>query len=291
MPTSDFTPTPDAPHVSATPSMIAEGTALQRAKGKGELAVKRRDAVTCIDRLHQAGCAKILLPRTHHRSLEAVLINTAGGLTGGDQMSWRIACAPQTELIATTQACERIYRALEGAAQIETAITVGDGAHFWWLPQETILFEGARLHRQLDIALGENARVTALEAVLLGRQAMNEAATDIRFKDRWRIRRADALVHAEETLISGQADERTSAAALAGNPALATLVHIGPEAEELAKTFGTRLQNQPGVGISAFPQRMVLRALAPNGLALRRLITPILNELLPTGALPRVWSL
>lgn len=264
---------------------------MQRASGRGELAVKSRDHGTHIKRLHQAGCAKILLPRTHNENLEAVLINTAGGLTGGDRVQWHIDCASNTRLVVTTQACERVYRALDGSAQVKTRIKVEENAHLWWLPQETILFEGARLERHLDVQLAKNARLTAVEVVLLGRQAMNEEARDVRLDDQWRISRDNQVFHAEATRLTGAKTERDALCALGNHPAFATLVHIAPDAEEGAHKIPAELRKSSHVGVSALPGRMIVRAIAPSGLAMRRLIAPLLNQLSPTGALPRVWSL
>ena len=102
---------------------------MQRACGVGGITTKQRDGATHLATLYQDGCAKIRLPHTHSRALEAVLINTAGGLTGGDTMQWSADVAPQGQMVLTTQACERIYRSIGGPACVRTHLSVGANAH------------------------------------------------------------------------------------------------------------------------------------------------------------------
>lgn len=264
---------------------------LQRAEGAGRLSVKQVDGHTRLEGLHQSGCARILLPRTHRPHLEAVLINTAGGLTGGDRLSWDLTAGEGTRLVATTQACERIYRSLNANAQISTRLSVGPEAHLMWFPQETILYDNARLERRLRVDLAATARFTAIEIVLLGRQAMKESARDAHMRDDWRIARAGELVHAEATRLSGKSFERAAAASLDGQAAFATLVHLGPDATLIAEQFLHQMGSADGMGVSASKERLVLRALAPSGLAMRRRLTPLLKILSPASELPRVWSI
>jgi len=148
---------------------------LQRAAGAGRIQVRRAEGATRLARLYQDGCAKIRLPTDHAaRSLEAVLINTSGGLTGGDRISWQVDAQAGASLTVSTQACEKVYRARDGEARVAVTLSAGEGARIDWLPQETILFEGSRLNRTLEVDLDEDATLTAVEAVLLGREAMLE---------------------------------------------------------------------------------------------------------------------
>src|SRR3982751_2212015 len=141
---------------------------MQRARGEGRVVATTRNSKTEIARLYQEGCAKIRLPHTHSDALQAVLMNTAGGLTGGDHVQWSVEAGAGARIVLTTPACERVYRSLGTDARVENRITAAPGAHVDWLPQETILFEQSRLDRSLDVDLAEGATLTAVEAVLLG---------------------------------------------------------------------------------------------------------------------------
>ena len=267
---------------------------LQRARGRGKLHTKQRDGRTMLDILFQEGCSKIRLPNTHSRAMEAVFINTAGGLTGGDHLQWNAEVADDGWLVITTQACERSYRSTGDIARVETMLTVGAGAHLDWLPQETILFDGSKLDRRLDIELAEGATLTAVEAVLLGRDAMGEDARDAFFRDNWRISRKGRLVHAEATMLSAQPAERDSLSLLAGNRAFATILHVANSAER-AEALADRLRASfpagNAIAASANGERLVIRAMAESGLALRRMLVPNLIELTGAGSLPRLWHL
>lgn len=273
---------------------LAHRPALQRARGHGHVGTQQRDNTTRLATLFQEGCAKIRLPNTHSTALEAVLINTAGGLTGGDHTRWSAELAAGGHMVLTTQACERIYRSIGGPACVETRLTVGAGGHLDWLPQETILFAASQLDRRIDIDLGEAASLTAIEAILLGRDAMGEAAMDARLRDNWRIRRNGRLIHAEATRLDGTLAERNGLSLLAGCRAFASVLHVAPSPERCAATLARLrpLLPQDGrIAASANGERLVIRALAQTGLALRRLVVPILSELTGAGSLPRLWHL
>ena len=264
------------------------GPALQRARGEGRIIANVRDGRTEIAALYQEGCAKIRLPHTHDVSLQAVLMNTAGGITGGDHISWSATAGAGARLVLTTPACERVYRSLGTDAMIETRLRAEAGAHLDWLPQETILFEGARLVRRLEVDLAADATFTAVETVLLGRAAMGEAAENARLRDTWRIRRAGRLIHAEATALTADPMERSSAALLAGTRAFATVLHISAAAERRLDAVRALLPETGGV--SVIGERLTVRLVAPTGLALRRALAPIIALLSSAGSLPRLWS-
>ncbi len=134
-------------------SVLRPPIRLQRATGEGRVAVKSQGGVTCLDRLFQDGCGKIRLPREDRDSgLTAVLINSSGGVTGGDSLAWRAESGAGARLTVTTQACEKLYRAASGEppARIEARLMVSAGARLDWLPQESILFDGASAERRLE---------------------------------------------------------------------------------------------------------------------------------------------
>jgi len=263
----------------------------QRARGEGRLATKASAAGTRLDVFYQEGCAKIRLPRTFDGTMEAVLINTAGGLTGGDRIDWRLDAAAGTHLTATTQACERIYKASAATAAVETRIAVGAAARVDWLPQETILFDRSSLTRRLEVDLAGDAAFLAVEAVLLGRKAMGEEVTAGFFRDRWRIRRAGRLIHAEEARLEGEvarlAGER---AVLAGARAFATVLFCGAAADAQLEPLRRLLDGAQG-GVSQWHGKLVARLVADDGLALRKILVPVISHLRNGAGVPKVWSL
>lgn len=260
---------------------------LQRAQGLGRISVDAPCGATRLKRLYQDGCAKIRLPRTPDApGLEAVLLNTSGGLTGGDRMDWQADVGEAARLTLTTQACEKTYRSLDGDAEVDVQLTAGPGARLDWLPQETILFNRARLARRFTVELAEDAHFLAVEAVLLGRLAMGESCIACHLRDRWRVRRDGHLVYADDLRMDGGHD---AAPLLDGAKAYASLIYVGPGVERLIDPLRRALGDLGGA--SAFDGRIVARALAPDGYALRQVIVPALSILRDGAALPRVWRL
>ena len=273
--------------------MVMQGAAIgmpQRAKGTGRLAVKRSGGKSRIDVLFQEGCAKIRLPDTFDETLEAVLINTSGGLTGGDRMNWRVDAGSNTDVVVTTQACEKVYKASDGAAEVEAHLTADEGAKLCWLPQETILFDYGHLNRRLDVDLADDSEFLALEAVILGRTAMGEVVNTGLFRDRWRVRRAGRLIHAEEARLDGAINDIAAmSAVLNGNLAFATMLYCGPNAEGLLPKIQALLANAEG-GVSQWEGKMIVRLAAEDGFALRKLLIPVISLLRKGAALPKVWN-
>lgn len=279
---------------------VAPRVARQRAQGRAELCSKACDthAWGTLAHLYQHGCARIRLPRTINPALEAVLINTAGGLTGDDNLQWQVTAAADTHVRVSTSASEKLYRTHGPAAVQQTRLSVGENARLDWLPQETILFNNASLHRELEAELAGSARLLIGEAILLGRKAMGETPQRGELLDRWRVYRNGTLLHAESLKLTGDiglAIQRQ--AVLHANSAFATLLYCGPETQEALTLLADRLwQNvQPSasdaaLGVSVLPNRLVVRLVATDGFTLRRYLIPCINLLSNPLPLPRVWT-
>ncbi len=270
---------------------------MQRAEGAGRLSVKYLEGRTRIDRLYQQGCAKIRLPRVFSGdALEAVLINSSGGLTGGDRLDWELAGGPGTATVATTQACEKVYRSSGGQAEVATRISVAAGARFAWLPQETILFERASLSRRLDVDIAEGGEALIVEPVAFGRLAMGERPASGCFTDRWTVRHAGRLVHAEcQRFGPDIGREIARPAVLGGRHAMATLLWIHPDAEE--HVGKVRAVAGPEAGVSGWRTgdrrtgKILARIVAEDSYQLRKRLVPVIELLNGRAGLPKVWSI
>lgn len=273
------------------PNPEALAIAPQRAKGTARLATKSRDGQTHIDVFYQEGAGKIRIPESFDGSMEAVLINTSGGLTGGDRIDWTIDAGENTNVTVTTQACERIYKSSGGDAHVAARLSAGRGATLHWLPQETILFDQGALHRTLDADLAEGAELVALEAILLGRKAMGETVASGSLRDRWRIRRNGRLVHAEELGLSGGIGAIAGrSAALAGNLAFATLLYVGDRGEAVMPQMQSLLAEHLA-GVSQWKGKLVVRMVAEDGFALRKILVPAISLLRNGRPPPKVWNI
>jgi urease accessory protein len=263
----------------------------QRTKGAARLATKAVDAKTRIDVFYQEGAAKIRIPQSFDGRMEAVLINTSGGLTGGDRIAWQVDVGDATDVTVTTQACERVYKSSGGHAEVNTVLKVGEGATLAWLPQETIMFDQGALRRTLEVDLAPSAEFIGLEAVLLGRKAMGETVETGLFRDRWRVRRAGRLLHAEEICLSDDIGALVAKSpVLGGHGSFATLLYCGPHAEArlagLRDLFGDNL-----AGASHWNDKLVVRMVASEGYELRKMLIPAISHLRNGHPPPKVWNL
>jgi urease accessory protein len=276
--------------ISRFESPPRQAAALQRTFGKSRISWKRSGSRTVLDRLEQQGAAKIRMPRQEEADPPlAVLLNTAGGLTGGDRIETAVEVGDLCRAMATSQACERIYRSLGPEAVVETRLTVGEGARLDWLPQETILFEGGRLKRRLEADLAPGATLLAVEAVIFGRAAMGERVATGCVHDRWRVRRGGKLIHADDLhmdwAIAGLLD---NPATLGGAGAMATLLYVAEEPERLIEAVRTQIGDAGGA--SAWNGKLVARIAAPDGQGLRRALTGALSAILAGTSLPKLWQ-
>jgi urease accessory protein len=266
---------------------------LQRARGEGRIAVDRpAQGGHRIAALRQSGAAKIMCPRNHmDEAFEAVLLNTAGGLAGGDRLRWEASAGCDAKLRVTTQTAERVYRSNSGDALVETRLRAEAGATLEWLPQETILFDGSRLSRTLSIELAENAELLAVEAIVLGRRAHGERLRSGSLRDHMRVRRGGRLIFADNVRIGGGiATLLDRAATFGGAQSFATLLLAGQRQMPI-DDLRAILPAGDGLeaGASALPHLTIVRMIAIHGDVLRPALARLLQAL-RGAALPRVWQ-
>ncbi len=266
--------------------------ALERARGIARLAVGAEHGVTRLVENYQSGSAKLRFPRAPSGDpFAAVLINTAGGITGGDRFSWAVTVGEDAAATVAGQAAERIYRRSAGDATVDTVLDVADGAALDWLPQETILFDRSALKRALAADVAPSARLLAVESIVLGRTAMGEATRDVTVRDSWRIRRGGRLVFADGLRFDGDTTATLAGTATGkGAGALATVVLVAPEAESAIDRARAALIDSAGeAGVSAWNGMLVARLIAGDGRALRADVVRLI-ETLRGRPMPRVWD-
>ena len=263
--------------------------AANRARGMVTFDVQQVDGVTRRRRLHESGSLRVRFPSPEAEGLSAMFVNTAGGIAGGDRFAIDIAVGEGSRLAVTTAAAEKIYRAEGPAAEVNIALKAAEGAHLAWLPQETILFDRARVTRRIDIDLAEGASLLLCEIVVFGRAAMGERMLSGEFVDRWRMRRAGRLVFAETVRLDGDIGAQLTKPAIAkGGVAIGTaLIVPGDEAlveriREAANSFGGE------VGISCWNGFAMARFCAQDASKLRADMMAVLGRA-SGSALPRLW--
>jgi urease accessory protein len=266
--------------------------AANRATGHIAVSVAAHDGITRRARVHEDGSLRVRFPNATPAALEAVLVNTGGGMTGGDRFSIEMNVGEGASLIAGTAAAEKIYRSSGADATMDVRLTLQADARLAWLPQETILFDRARLKRRIDIDLAEGASLIMAEAVVFGRAAMDEAMVEGSFTDAWRIRRAGKLIYADTARLDGAIAEKMAARAVTHSGiAIATVLIAPGDDQELpnlleqVRALGETFSDE--VGISAWNGLAVARLCAKDGAGLRHDLIAVLAAL--GTPVPRLW--
>ena len=263
--------------------------AANRAVGSIALSAKIVAGKTRRDDVHEAGALRVRCPGSPARELEAVIINTAGGAAGGDRFDFDFTAGEGTSLVVTTAAAEKVYRTLGPETNIGVTLDVAAGATLSWLPQETILFDRARLSRTIDVTLAPDARLFLAEGIVFGRSGMGETVDEGTLFDRWRVRRGGRLIYAETVRLDGAISARLAQPAVAkGGIALATVLVVPGEqvAVEAVRALQDRFIGE--VGASAWSGVAAVRLCAADGAALRHDLVHVMTAL--RGSLPRIWT-
>jgi urease accessory protein len=263
--------------------------AANRAQGAVKFGVRLADGVTRRGDLHESGSLRVRFPSPEGEGLSAVFVNTAGGIAGGDRFDIDIATGEGTRLTLTTAAAEKVYRAAGSAAQLNIALRAEAGSHLAWLPQETILFDRARILRRIDIDLAEGASLLLCEIVVFGRAAMGEKMQHGEFVDRWRLRRGGKLVFAETIRLDGAIGEKLARPAVANGGVAVGTALIVPGDEAVVERIRAAAESLRGeVGISAWNGFAMARFCAQDAGKLRADMMTVLGR--ASGrALPRLW--
>jgi len=275
--------------LASTPAQ-GEIFAGNRAIGRIALSVAASADGSRRQRVHEAGALRVRFPNaTSKDTLDAVIVNTAGGMTGGDRFDIDVTVGAGARLTVTTAAAEKVYRSLGPDTQIGVKLGVGPGGALAWLPQETILFDQVRLRRTIEVELARDASLLLAEGVVFGRSAMGEAVLKGHFFDRWRVRIGGALAFAETLQLDGAIAQRLAQRAVAGEGvAIASVLKLPGDDQAVAAVRAMEKDFAGEVGVSAWNGLAVARLVAPDGAALHRDLIGVVTAL--SGMpLPRLW--
>ena len=265
---------------------MGHGASLQRARGQVSLHLNGHK----IEKLYQAGCTKMMLPKTYSEMTEAVMLNTAGGITGGDQLGISVV-AQDCALVATSQTAERLYKSSTSPARISIQLKAQESANLHWLPQETILFDGAEIDRTIRLDMQSGCQCLIAESLVLGREAMGEVVQSCHFTDSWRLYRDGVLFHAEQLRLTGDVRDVLAASAC-GNAArlLTTIIYAGADAEQVAERLKPTISSSHSASAtSCWREKLVVRLVSADAPAGRADIVKLLLAL-RQQPLPRVWQ-
>ncbi len=284
----------------------------QRTAGKGFAVMARnRSGETHLADYRTSGAAKFKFPRHFGRSVSRpaniVLVNTSGGLTGGDKLEWQVTCEADSSVVVTSQAAEKIYRSLGAPAFVDARISAKAGSRVLWLPQETILFHQSNMKRHLTIDLAPTARGLFGELVVLGRTAHGELKPEVVFHEDWTVRINGRMIHRDAVKFDSAAAslfDRCGGLSGSGHAfrAYATLLYVGVDCESVGARFRSltdQLAFERGTDVLAAAsvlsvnggQKLVVRAVASGAYALRQFVTRLLASMDDPFETPAMWPL
>jgi urease accessory protein len=263
-----------------------------RSRGVLALTAHLQDEATRRARVREEGALRMRFPKECPKRLDAVIVNVAGGMAGGDVYDCDFAVETGANLVVTSAAAEKVYRALGAPTRCDVRLRAQAQANLAFVPQETILFDRARIARRYEIDVAADARLIAADAVILGRAAMGERVTSLVWRDAWRLRRDGALVWADAVRVEGDSEALLQAPAMGGGArAFGTLLYAAGDAGEQLEPLREILRGVKDceAAVTAFEGLLVARFIAREGHSLRAALTDAVS-CLPGGGLPRSWS-
>lgn len=264
----------------------------QRARGALSIsATSEHGQASRLQNLRQEGSYRAIFPRPSTPKLEAVAINTSGGVTGGDIFSIEMTAQENAQIALTPQAAERFYRAPDGnAGQITNRLNIGRNAQLYWLPQETILFDGCNIRRQLNVEVDPSGSALILEPLVFGREASGETIRSCQFHDCVSITSKDELFYFDRIQLTGDLASSLVRGAVAGGArAMASIILVDANAALMLGPCRALLPATAGASMLS-DTVLVMRILARDGFALREALLPLL-ECLTHNNVPKNWRL
>jgi urease accessory protein len=262
-----------------------------RASGALRLVVAHTNSGSAAEDIAESGPLRVRFPRVREERLEAILINTAGGIVGGDKLTFQIETREEASLTLTSQAAEKIYRSNGLTSRISVSLKAEAGSELFWLPQETILFDRARIEREIEADVSSDGSLAICEAVVFGRDAMGEKIARGLLRDRWRVRRDGKLIFADAFSLDGDVKATLNrVVAMNGKIAMATMICVSKDAMNRLDAVREALTGEGmEAGASAFDGMLVARILAEDSISLR---AAVLSALEAAGTPPpRAYSL
>jgi urease accessory protein len=263
------------------------------------LEYERRDGQSLLTARRHEGPLRVQKPLYPEGdgTCHTIVVHPPGGIADGDRLELDLSLREGARALLTTPGATKWYRATVAGARQELRFDIEPGAMLEWLPQESIVFDGARAEMTTRVRLHGDALYLGWEILCLGRQAAGERFSRGRVRLRTEIWREDARLWNEFAVIHGDDLQLESPVGCAGHPVCATMLLAGTtiDAELLTRlrqvTFGDGIRG----GITTLPGVLVARCLAPYAEPARQYFTALWGLLRPAvsdraALAPRIWS-
>ena len=262
---------------------------LEKSKGKLEVKIKNNELL----KLFQQGSFKALIPNFHENLQQLMMINTAGGITSGDEFDSRIDL-DNSNICVSTQAAEKIYSGFGDPAKVDININISNKGNLFWLPKELILFNNCNLKRKFNINLSKDSNLFLCESIVFGRTSMNEKLKSGFFSDLWKIYYDKKLIHTEALNTSSFNGELLkSQSILNSNCAIATIILVGKNffgiGHELSKIMTK--DNYTTTEYSTWDKKLIIRCISKDSYNLKFAINKILSYFFKDSQIPKIWHI
>ena len=260
----------------------------QRANGNINVKIDNNE----INRFYQSGSAKVFYPKSCQKIKELVLVNTAGGLTSGDNFFYNIDIINKSKIFVTTQTAERVYKGINDNAEIKVTLSVDNTSDLFWIPQELILFNNCNLNRKIEVNLKSNSNFLLAESTIFGRTAMGEFLEKGFFKDNWKIYLNEKLIHAEALSLTGNIKDKLSSIASTDNGVAICNIFISGKHFLSKEDLLTKTLKNSEIILSSHSKwndKMLIRIVSKDAYELK-LIKKKLISYLSDKNLPKVWN-
>ena len=262
---------------------------LEKSKGKLEVKIKNNELL----KLFQQGSFKALIPNFHENLQQLMMINTAGGITSGDEFDSRIDL-DNSNICVSTQAAEKIYSGFGDPAKVDININISNKGNLFWLPKELILFNNCNLKRKFNINLSKDSNLFLCESIVFGRTSMNEILNSGFFSDLWKIYYDKKLVHTEALNTDGFNKELLkSQSILNSNCAISTIILVGKKfldvGDELSKVMTN--DNYTTSEYSTWDEKLIIRCISKDSYNLKFAINKILSYFFENSQIPKIWKI
>lgn len=223
----------------------------------------------------------------------AVIVHPPGGVAGGDVLDIGVEAGPQARVLLTSPGAAKWYRANGRPARQAVALSAGADSAIEWLPQETILFDGADVSLEHEVELAPGAAYIGTEILCFGRAAAGERFTRGALRQRTRIRQAGRLVWHEQGRLGGAGAGLASPLGLGGRHVCATLLGVGRPAP--GSLLASLRAGDAALGITQLKTVFVARYLCDDSEAARHALTRVWQALRPhllgrEAQPPRIWT-
>lgn len=267
--------------------------------GKLNLVYANRQNTTQLIYNHHQAPLKIQRPfyPEGQQVCHSVILHTAGGIVGGDRLSSNFHLQPNTQALITTAAASKIYRSNGLQARQNIDIQIDADACLEFLPQETILFNGANYRQDLRVELAPRGSFLGWEITRFGRSARGEKFLQGEWRSHTEIWQQGVPLWIDRQFLPGNAEIFHSPHGLFGQPIVGSLVWVGhPVSAEILEKARSSFTSHSLIGVTQLEHGLLCRYRGASTSEVRNWFTAVWQILrtsfLSRGScIPRVWQI